>query len=190
MKEKFLRTSPLTFFFVQRRRTALRRFFFADWKAESEGGNNQVNESSSRSISSYTLEAFTSEFMTDFHFQKALDFFSIRWSHGSSKQLLVLQQQQSVWKSQKKSHSTLRAKRATFTFWVDKSSSKIPKMVNFEIEACSQTVLPDRSILIRQKLVKNVKVQMRQFEWFSNTVSSFSCFIEPSLSQLIFHSAK
>ena len=25
-----------------------------------------------------------------------------------------------VWKSQKKSHSTLRAKRATFTFWVDK----------------------------------------------------------------------
>ena len=27
----------------------------------------------------------------------------------------------SVWKSQKKSHSTLQAKRATFTFWVDKS---------------------------------------------------------------------
>ena len=27
----------------------------------------------------------------------------------------------SVWKSQKKSHSTLRAKRATFTFWVVKS---------------------------------------------------------------------
>ena len=26
-----------------------------------------------------------------------------------------------VWKSKKKSHSTLRAKRATFTFWVDKS---------------------------------------------------------------------
>ena len=26
-----------------------------------------------------------------------------------------------VWKSQKKSHSTLRAKRAKFTFWVDKS---------------------------------------------------------------------
>ena len=32
----------------------------------------------------------------------------IYWSHG-------------VWKSQKKSHSTLRAKRATFAFWVDKS---------------------------------------------------------------------
>ena len=26
-----------------------------------------------------------------------------------------------VWKSQKKSHSTLQAKRTTFTFWVDKS---------------------------------------------------------------------
>ena len=31
----------------------------------------------------------------------------------------------SVWKSLKKSHSTLRAKRATFTFWVDKSSLKM-----------------------------------------------------------------
>ena len=37
-----------------------------------------------------------------------------------------------VWKSQKKSHSTLRAKRATFTVWVDKSSSKMPKMVPFD----------------------------------------------------------
>ena len=32
-----------------------------------------------------------------------------------------------VWKSQKKSHSTLRAKQATFTFWVDKSSLKKQK---------------------------------------------------------------
>ena len=36
-----------------------------------------------------------------------------------------------VWKSQKKSHSTLRAKRATFTFWVDKSWLKVPRMVHF-----------------------------------------------------------
>ena len=36
-----------------------------------------------------------------------------------------------VWESQKKSHSTLRAKRATFTFWVDKSLLKMPKMVHF-----------------------------------------------------------
>ena len=33
----------------------------------------------------------------------------------------------SVWKSQKKSHSTLRA----YTFWVDKSLLKMPKMVHF-----------------------------------------------------------
>ena len=36
-----------------------------------------------------------------------------------------------VWKLQKKSHSTLRVKRATFTFWVGKSSSRMPKMVKF-----------------------------------------------------------
>ena len=34
-----------------------------------------------------------------------------------------------VWKSEKKSHSSTRAKRATFTFWVDKSSFKTPKIV-------------------------------------------------------------
>ena len=34
----------------------------------------------------------------------------------------------SVWKSLKKSHSTLRAKRATFTFCVAKSSLKMPKL--------------------------------------------------------------
>ena len=33
----------------------------------------------------------------------------------------------SVWKSQKKSHSTLRAKRAMITFWLDKSSLKCQK---------------------------------------------------------------
>ena len=36
-----------------------------------------------------------------------------------------------VWNSQKKSHSSLRAKRATFTFWVNKSLFKMPKMVHF-----------------------------------------------------------
>ena len=36
-----------------------------------------------------------------------------------------------VWKLQKKSHSILRAKRATFIFWVDKSSLKMSKIVHF-----------------------------------------------------------
>ena len=36
----------------------------------------------------------------------------------------------SVWNWPRMSHSTLRAKRATFTFWVDKSYLKMPKMVH------------------------------------------------------------
>ena len=63
-----------------------------------------------------------------------------------------------VWKSQKKSHSTLRAKRATFTFWVDKSSLKMSKWSFWKSEAYNQPVLPDRLILIRQKLVGNAKI--------------------------------
>ena len=60
-----------------------------------------------------------------------------------------------VWKLQKRSHLTLRAKRVTFTFWMDKSLFKMPIIVYFgefwNPEACGQTVLPDRSFLIGQK---------------------------------------
>ena len=56
-----------------------------------------------------------------------------------------------VWKSQKKSHLTLRAKWATFTFRVYKSSLKTQKMVNsasfWKPKACGKIVLPDRSVL-------------------------------------------
>ena len=38
---------------------------------------------------------------------------------------------QSVWKSHKKSHSTLRAKRATFSFEVDKTWLKMPKIIKY-----------------------------------------------------------
>ena len=41
--------------------------------------------------------------------------------------------------------------------------TKMPKMVHFgeflNSKACSQTVLPDRSVLIRQKLVEVAKIQ-------------------------------
>ena len=52
-----------------------------------------------------------------------------------------------VWKSQKKCNSTLRAKLATSTFWVDKSSLKIAKSF-WKPKACGQTELPlpDRSV--------------------------------------------
>ena len=53
----------------------------------------------------------------------------------------------------------------------------MPKMVNLAIflknEACGQTELPDRSVLIGQKLEENAKmpkVEMRHFEGFSNNV--------------------
>ena len=70
----------------------------------------------------------------------------------------------------------MRAKRATFTFWVDKSSLKkgqklIILATFWKSEACGQTVLPDRSILIWQKLVENDKIQMQLFKQFSNNVN-------------------
>ena len=63
-----------------------------------------------------------------------------------------------VFENHRKSRiSTLRAKRAMFTFWVDKSWFEMQKMFNlatfWKLEACGQTVLPDRSILIGPKLV-------------------------------------
>ena len=43
----------------------------------------------------------------------------------------------------------------------------MPKMLNlasfWKPEACGQTVLPDRSILIGQKLVENAKIE--KFKW-------------------------
>ena len=51
-----------------------------------------------------------------------------------------------VWKSQKKSHSTLRAKRATFTFWDDKVNQKWSNLASFRKPiTCGQTVSPDKS---------------------------------------------
>ena len=84
-----------------------------------------------------------------------------------------------VWKSQKKSYSTLRAKRAMFTFWVDKSSLKMPKIVHFG-EFLKTWSLRSNSVtrqvnLIGQKLVRkcqilNVKIEMRHFLKISSTM--------------------
>ena len=83
----------------------------------------------------------------------------------------------SVRKSQNKSHTTLQAKRAPFTFRVGKSSLKMPKMVNlssfWKPEAFGQiVVLLDRQTLIRQNWweMPKFKNQMRHFWWFSNNV--------------------
>ena len=58
------------------------------------------------------------------------------------------------------SHSTLQVKGATFTFWVDKSWLKMPKMASFwKTKSCGQTVLPDKSILTGQKLAENAIIR-------------------------------
>ena len=42
----------------------------------------------------------------------------------------------------------------------------------WKTEACGQSMLPDRSVLIGQKLVENAKIQIfKYFEWFSNNVN-------------------
>ena len=52
---------------------------------------------------------------------------------------------------------------------------KMPKMVNlasfWKTEAFGQTVLPDMSVFIVQKVFKNAKIQIRHFEYFSNNVN-------------------
>ena len=65
----------------------------------------------------------------------------------------------------KRSHSILGAKRATFTYHLT-----MPKMANlasfWKPEVYSQTLLPNRSILIGQKMAENAKnwnIQMRHF---------------------------
>ena len=72
-----------------------------------------------------------------------------------------------VWKSQKRSHSTLRA---TLQFkWTkilkNAQNSQFGSFLHTVV--CGQTVLPNRSIVVRQQLVENIKIQMRRFQWFS-----------------------
>ena len=66
-------------------------------------------------------------------------------------------QSHTVWKSQKKSHSTLKAKLIENAKMVNLSSV-------WNLEACGQTLLPDRSILKGQKRAKNAK--MDKFKWY------------------------
>ena len=67
----------------------------------------------------------------------------------------------------------MRAKRASFTFWVDKSQLKMPKMVHKTCSLRSNSVTRQVSFN-RTKIggkCQNQKIQMRHFGWFSNTVS-------------------
>ena len=96
-------------------------------------------------------------------------------SHKSS-------QQHGVWKSQNKYHSTLRAKRATFTFWVDKSWLKMPKMVHFgevlrtwslRSNSVTRQVSFNRTkIGGKYKNYKNSNATLSHFQTMCNRVSS------------------
>ena len=77
-----------------------------------------------------------------FRFRDKFDELALRINYGNQTKARCL-------KITKKSRST-RAKRATFTLWVDKSSLKTPKMVSFN------------------------RPKMRLFGWFSNTVPRVS----------------
>ena len=74
-----------------------------------------------------------------------------------------------VWKSQEKSHLTLRAKRAMFTFWVDKSSLKMPILANLCDFLKTWSSLWSNSVnrqVSRTKIsgkCQNSKIQMRHF---------------------------
>ena len=84
----------------------------------------------------------------------------------------------SVWKSQNKSHSTLRAKRATFTFWVDKSSLKMQKNDQFG-EFLRTWSLRSNSVtrqvtFNRPKMVENAKINKLKCDIFSDFQNNVS----------------
>ena len=62
----------------------------------------------------------------------------------------------SVWKSFK---NVLFSSEAMFTFWVEKCPKWSILASFWKPEGCGQTVLPDRSVLIGQKLVENAKIE-------------------------------
>ena len=103
---------------------------------------------------------------------------NLLWSWSSQGEWRYCKTDHSVWKSQKKSYSTLRAKRAKFTFWVDKSWLKMPKMVNFG-EFLKTWSLRSNSVTRQVNFnrtknggkCQNSKLEMRHFGWFSNTMS-------------------
>ena len=94
-----------------------------------------------------------------------------------------------VWKSQKKSHLTMRAKRAMLTFWIDKNKLKMPNIVHFgefsKIWSLQSTLLPDRSVLIGQNLVENDKIQEFKCDILSDFQSMWQCW--KLLQKVSFH---
>ena len=109
------------------------------------------------------------------------------FSHGKAtlKSTIKRWVRHSVWKSQKSliQHCERSELRLHFEWTeVNQKCQKWSNLASFwKLEACCQTVLPDWSFLIGQKLVENAKIQVRTFELFSNNVRldsnlGLSCF--------------
>ena len=82
----------------------------------------------------------------------------------------------SVWKSQKKSHSVLRAKRVPFRFRTSKSSWKIVHFdESWQPELFGQAGLPERSLFIGEKLVENGKTEKFKCDIFSDFQTLWTC---------------
>ena len=84
---------------------------------------------------------------------------------GSFSLVTQIPQMHGVWKSQKKSHSTLQSNcEASYVYILSgqKFITKWQKWSNlasfWKTEACGHTELPDRSDLIGQKLAENVRI--------------------------------
>ena len=82
-----------------------------------------------------------------------------------------LQGVHNVWKLLKKSHSIIRAKRATFTFWADKSSSKNAKNGTYgeflKAWSLKSNSVTRQVIFYTTKIgakCQNSKIQMRHFD--------------------------
>ena len=77
------------------------------------------------------------------------------------------------------------ASEASYVYILDKSSLKMHKNGQFgefwQSEACGQTVLPDRSVLIGQKLVKNAKIQKFKCDIFSDFSNIFLGFFSTKM---------
>ena len=93
-------------------------------------------------------------------------------------------------------HSALRAKRATFTIWVN-WKMKMPKMVNLATfwnpETCGQTVLPDRPLLVETNWRKLQKFKcdiLGDFHTLWYAQKKFHCVWKLLKKGLIFHKIK
>ena len=76
----------------------------------------------------------------------------------------------------KKSHSTLRAKRATFTKKKIKNAKNGQFWRVFEnLKFAVKQLLPDRSVLIGQKLVENAKIEKLKCNILSDFQTMWLC---------------